>query len=124
MQREANPGTAGAALPTAGAGVVRLEFVAISVGIASLPLLTPAGPGNLAPADVALIFGVTATLLWAASRRVQLRAPYLVGVGVMVIAGALSASTGALPRLGLLAVSQDLFLFAWCAALATVASSA
>src|SRR5438876_3251021 len=85
---------------------IRLELVAVAVGIGALPLLTPAGPGNLAPADVALVLAVGATLLWAASTGVGLRLPYVLGVGTMVVAGTLSASVGARPGLGLLAVFQ------------------
>src|SRR5437762_8405416 len=93
---------------------VRVEFAAIAVGIGALPLLTPAGPGNLAPADVALVLAVGATLLWAASTGVGLRLPYVLGVGTMVVAGTLSASVGARPGLGLLAVFPGVFLFASC----------
>jgi O-antigen ligase len=103
---------------------VRLELAAVAVGVGALPLLTPGGPGNLAPTDVALLLAVGATLLWVASSDVRLRFPYVLGVGTMVVAGTLSSSIGALPGLGLLAVFQDIYLFAWCVAVANVASTA
>lgn len=92
----------------------------VAAAIASLPLLTPPGPANSAPADVVILVAIVTTLLWAGLTRQRLKFPYVVGVGTMVIAGCLAAIFGEYPHVGALAVTQDLFLLAWAATVANV----
>jgi O-antigen ligase len=102
-------------------GVARAGIV---LGIASLPILTPRFASNLAPADLGLVVGIGLVLLWAGSTRQPLRLPFAAGMGLMVIAGTLSALFGALPWQGAITVVQDLYLLAWAAALANFGRSA
>lgn len=111
----------GAARPREGDGLARAGIV---LGVASLPILVPRFASNLAPADLGLVAGIGMVVLWAGSTRQRLRLPYLAGVGLMVIAGTVSALFGELPWLGAVTVVQDLYLLAWAAALANFARTA
>jgi O-antigen ligase len=121
-----------ASRPLPGAGVDRgrpregdgLARAGIVLGIASLPVLIPKFANNLAPADLGLVVGIAMVLLWAGSTRQPLRLPYAAGMGLMVIAGTLSALFGALPWQGAITVVQDLYLLAWAAALANFGRTA
>jgi O-Antigen ligase len=116
------PGTgAVGARPREGDGIARAGIV---LGIASLPILTPRFASNLAPADLGLVVGIGMVLLWAGSTRQPLRLPFAAGMGLMMIAGTLSALFGALPWQGAITVVQDLYLLAWAAALANFGRSA
>jgi O-Antigen ligase len=116
------PGTgAGEARPRERDGLARAGIV---LGIASLPILMPKFANNLAPADLGLVVGIGLVLLWAGSTRQPLRLPFAAGMGLMMIAGTLSALLGALPWQGAITVVQDLYLLAWAAALANFGRSA
>jgi O-antigen ligase len=97
----------------------RLARVGVMVGIAGLPLLLPSTSVNLTPADLGLVLAMGAVVLWAGSTGQRLRLPFVIGVGIMAIAGTVSALLGAVPWLGGIAVVQDLYLLGWAAALAT-----
>jgi hypothetical protein len=97
-----------------------LAVGAAAVGILVLPMTTPIGPGNTTPADAALVLAVVVSLLWVGSTRQQFHLPYVIPVGMMIGAGLLAALMGAFPAAGALAVIQDAFLLAWCAAIANV----
>jgi hypothetical protein len=101
-----------------------LARAGIVLGIASLPVLTPRFASNLAPADLGLVVAIAMVLLWAGSTRQLLRLPYAAGVGLMVIAGTVSAMFGPLPWRGAITVAQDLYLLAWAAALANFGRTA
>ena len=101
----------------------RLALWAVAIAIAGLPLLTPQGPSNTAPADLFILFAIAASLLWAAKTRQRLRFPYAAGVATMVAAGCIAAIFGNYPKEGLIAVIIDLFLLAWVTTLATVGRS-
>jgi O-Antigen ligase len=105
----------------AGDGLARAGVV---LGIASLPILQPAFANNIAPADLGMVAGIGAVLLWAGVTRQRLRLPYAAGVGVMVIAGTVAAAFGDLPWQGAITVLQDLYLLAWAAALANFGRTA
>jgi O-antigen ligase len=94
-----------------------LAKAGVVLGIASLPVLQPAFVNNLAPADVGLVLGIAAVLVWAGMTRQRLRLPYVAGVGLMVVAGTIAAAFGELPWMGAITVLQDLYLLAWAAAL-------
>jgi O-antigen ligase len=101
----------------------RLARLGVMVGIAGLPLLLPSTAVNLTPADLGLVLAMGAVLLWAGSTRQRLRLPFVTGVGIMAVAGTLSALLGAYPWPGAMAVVQDLYLLGWAAALATFGRS-
>jgi len=98
-----------------------LPVVAVGIAIAGLPLLLPKGPGNSAPADVLIGAAIVVVLLWAASVRARVRVPYAVPVALLVTAGALGGLAGGQPSSAVTALGQDLFMLAWCAAIATLA---
>jgi hypothetical protein len=106
--------------PDDGGGLARAGIV---IGIACLPMLVPSARGNITPADAGLVVAIGAVTLWAGSTRQELRLPFVVGVGVMAVAGTVSALFGTLPWLGALAVVQDLYQLAWAIALANFARS-
>ena len=105
----------------------RANMVKVVMGIAiwSLPMLRPAGPGNTAPADLFLGLAILVTALWFASRNHVMRFPYMLPVGLFILAGAL-ASTVAFRHAyvsvggGLVSLIQDAFLLAWCIGIANV----
>jgi O-Antigen ligase len=118
--------------PAPGAGADRawtgtgdgLAKAGVVLGIATLPILEPKFANNLAPADLGLVLGIAMVLLWAGSTRVPLRLPFAAGMGLMVIAGTLSAVFGELPWQGAITIVQDLYLLAWAAALANFGRTA
>jgi hypothetical protein len=101
-----------------------LAKAGIALGVASLPILTPAFLNNLAPADLAMALGIGMVLVWAGSTRQRLRLPYAAGMGLMLVAGTLSALFGELPWLGAITVVQDIYLLVWGAVLANFGRTA
>jgi O-antigen ligase len=99
----------------------RLATIAAGVAIAALPLVRPHGPGNSAPADLAILVALVATLLWAAASSRPLHLPYALATAVVVLAGALSSIANNSAQLGLTALLQDVVLLAWAAAIANLA---
>ncbi|MFB4306177.1 O-antigen ligase family protein [Actinomadura sp. GTD37] len=97
----------------------RLPSVVIVAGIASLPLLMPAGlppgPGNTGLPDLALV-GVTATmLLWAGTRGLPVRWPFLIPTLLTIIAGGIAAIVN---DAGALTIVKDLFVLLWAVSIA------
>jgi O-Antigen ligase len=98
----------------------RANMVKVTIvgGIAAMPLLVPAGPGNTAPADLFLAIAVVVSAIWLTSQRHAMRFPYVLPVGLSVLAGAL-ASTVFYARSynsvggGLISLLQDLFVLVW-----------
>ncbi|HEY3531226.1 MAG TPA: O-antigen ligase family protein [Nocardioides sp.] len=78
-----------------------------------LPFLHPAGPGNTAPADVAICASIAVALLWVARVRLPLVFPYLLGVTGLVLGGAFAATLAGAPLSTLLVLVQDALLFGW-----------
>ncbi|HEV2257817.1 MAG TPA: oligosaccharide flippase family protein [Streptosporangiaceae bacterium] len=115
---------AGAARPQVSRRVNVVKVV-MGLGIWSLPMLRPAGPGNTAPADLFLGLAILVTALFFASRRQVMRFPYMFPVGLTILGGAL-ASTVAYRHAyvsvggGLVSLIQDAFLLAWCIGIANV----
>jgi O-antigen ligase len=99
----------------------RLALTAAGLGICALPVLLPNAPGNITPADAAILVGVLAVLMWAGTTRQRTALPYGLGVGLLAIAGLVASLVGAHPAIGLVSVGQDLYLLVWCAAVANVA---
>jgi len=102
----------------------RLAVGAVALSICMQPLLVPAGPGNLAPADVFLLAAVFATLLWARNSHQRLQFPYAVPVAIFMAGGALGAMVGPVPRDGILALGQDALLLLWCWTVLNIGRSA
>jgi O-antigen ligase len=101
----------------------RLALGLTAVAVAMLPLLTPGGPGNLAPVDPLIALALAGCLLWAGKSGHRLRFPYVAPMALLVAGGALGALAGPVPKDGIVALSQDLWLVAWCWAVANLASS-
>ncbi len=104
---------------------VNLVKVTIVAGIWAMPLLVPVGPGNTAPADVFLAGAIIIAALWFASRRYAMRFPYMVPVGLSILAGALASTvaySGAYVSVGggLISLIQDAFLLAWAITIANL----
>ena len=117
---DSRPGPVAPAPEARSASDDRIPRWAAAIAIAALPLLTPQGPANTAPVDVFIVIAIGATLLWAGSSRQPLRFPYVIGIGIMVIAGCLAALFGKYPYAGILTIVIDLFLLAWTTTVANV----
>jgi O-antigen ligase len=98
-----------------------LVLAPAAAAIAMLPDLRPSGPGNSSPVDVMIAISIGVALLWAGYTRQELRLPYGLAVGLLMIGGSVASLAGPLPWVGLLAVVQDLVLLAWCAVLVNIA---
>jgi O-antigen ligase len=105
-----------AAAPRARRGDEALPIL-VGATVALLPILVPAGPGNTAIADVTMLVSIVLAVLWASRERIPVTFPYAVGVGLMVIGGALAATVNGAPLGTALVLAQDLFLVLWAAAL-------
>lgn len=99
--------------------------VVMGAGVWALPLLIPAGPGNTAPADMFLAVAIIIAAIWFTSRRHAMRFPYVVPIGLSILAGALAsvvAYSGAYISVGggLISLIQDTFLLTWAITIANV----
>ncbi|MEO3822313.1 O-antigen ligase family protein [Actinomadura sp. B10D3] len=99
----------------------RLTTVVLVAGIASLPMLMPfglpPGPGNTGLPDLALI-GVTAVaMLWAGTRRLPVRWPFLIPTLLTIIAGGIAAIVN---DAGALTLVKDLFVLLWAVSIANL----
>jgi hypothetical protein len=107
----------------AGRNRSRLAVGAAGVVIAALPLVVPQGPENTSLTDVLIVIALGAVLLWASDVGHRFRFPYAFALGLFMAGGALGAMAGPVPAKGILALSQDLLLLAFCWMLANIASS-
>ena len=103
----------------------RVDVLSLALGLAVvvLPIVKPIGPANVTPADLALLGAIVMAVYAAGTAGDRLHLPYFVPAGIVIVAGALAAVLGAFPKDGFVAVLQDMFLFAWCAAVANAARS-
>lgn len=111
-----------AVLTSGGTGTVR-ERADLMAGVAGattclLPLLTPAGPGNTALADLGIASTIVVAALWTARERIPLMVPYGVGVVLMMVGGALAATLADAPLSTSLVLAQDVLLLLWAVSLA------
>jgi O-antigen ligase len=102
----------------------RMTAFAFGTAAVALPLLRPSGPGNTGLVDVALLVAIFASVLWASTQSHRIRLPYALPVGLTVVAGALAvtvngAGHGDVGR-SAIAILQDIFVFGWAAAVATL----
>jgi len=109
--------TASVATP---AGFDRLPTVLVAVAIVSLPILQPTGPGHFTPSDVLIAIAVIGFLLWAGTKRIEVHIPYAVPMAILGLTGLLAALFGIAPGAGFVAVTQDVFLLLWAAAIANL----
>jgi hypothetical protein len=103
------------------APTIRLERVVtgcLVLAIATLPVLTPAGPGNTAAADVTIAAFVAACGMWLYRAGLRAHVPYLLGVGLMMLGGTIAAVHMS-ATWSALTVVQDLFCLLWAAAIAS-----
>jgi O-Antigen ligase len=108
---------------TAASDGSRLAVGAAATAVVALPLLVPHGPSNTSPVDVLILAAVGACLLWASISGHRWRFPYGAAIAVFMVGGALGAMAGPVPGYGLVALSQDLLLLAWCWTIVNMASS-
>jgi hypothetical protein len=123
-----SPRAQGAAASIAGGAKAiegeRLAVVATAAAVALIPLLSPSGPANIGPVDLFIALAVSSCLFWAGTSGHRLRFPYIVPIGLLMVGGALGALVGPVPRSGMTALVQDVFLLLWCWAVVNFASSA
>ncbi|MEU9839475.1 O-antigen ligase family protein [Actinomadura sp. NPDC048032] len=90
-------------------------------GIASLPMLMPAGlppgPGNTGLPDLALVGLIATTLMWAGTRGHPVRWPFLVPTLMTIIAGGVAAIVN---EAGALTLLKDMFVLLWAVSLANL----
>ncbi len=108
---------------TKAAVVPWLVLAPVAAAIAMLPDLKPSGPGNSSPVDILIGLSIGVALLWAGYARQELRLPYALAVGLIMVGGAVGSLAGPFPGTGLLAIAQDLVVLAWCAVVVNVARS-
>lgn len=101
----------------------RSPAVFIAMALVAAPLLRPHGPGHVTPADVFVGAAILAVIVWAGTYRVPLHLPYLVPMAILVTVGLLAAMFSVDTDSGVLAIAQDVFLFAWAAAIANAIRS-
>ncbi|MGW5414468.1 O-antigen ligase family protein [Actinomadura geliboluensis] len=113
----APPATATAAAPLKRG--TRLTAVTLVAGIASLPMLMPAGlppgPGNTGLPDLALVAVTGTLLLWAGTRKLPVYWPFLIPTLLTIIAGGIAAIVN---DAGALTLVKDLFVLLWAVAIA------
>jgi O-Antigen ligase len=98
----------------------RVVLAVVACCIALTPLVVPKGPGRGTPVDLLIGLSCCAAFVWAWRTRAVLRLPYVVPTVALLVAGLIAALVSTAPRLGALAVVQEIFLFLWCAVIATV----
>jgi O-antigen ligase len=104
-------------------GAERIALGTTAVTVAMLPLLVPRGPANIGPADVLMAASIVSCLVWAVSTRQRWIFFYSLPIALFLAAGVLGALSGPVPNAGIIAISQDVFLLAWCWSLANLCRS-
>ncbi len=104
-------------------GIERFALVSMAASFVAQFALRPSGPGNSSPVDVLVLVSILATAIWASSTRLPLRAPYVLGVALMVIGGAIAGVTGPMPGTAPETLAIDLLLITWCTTIVAVARS-
>jgi O-antigen ligase len=97
--------------------LARFATFSVLAAVALLPLLRPSGPGNSSPVDVVIIVAIGATLLSVIASRSPIRLPYVVPVGLMVVAGGIGALLHEQTTDAVIALAQDLLVFLFAAAI-------
>lgn len=89
----------------------------IALALWTVPILTPAGPGNTALADLTMVVALVMTILWLYRYGGKVVLPYSLGIGILMLAGSIAAVHQRAGYSGITIV-QDLFLLLWGAAVA------
>ncbi len=95
-------------------------LVVLAMTVALMPVVTPKLPGNAAPVDGLMAASIFAVFVWALRTRATVRLPYVVPTTALMLIGLASALLSILPGSGAVAVAQEVFLLAWCGAVATL----
>jgi hypothetical protein len=101
----------------------RLAVLTTAVAVGLIPLAVPAGTANAAPIDLLMAIAIGACLFWAGSTGHKWRFPYGIALVLFLAGGALGGLVGPVPRLGAIALAQDVWLLAWCWAVVNIAKS-
>ncbi|MFI0404865.1 oligosaccharide flippase family protein [Actinomadura sp. 3N508] len=100
---------------------MRSTSAVLVAGIASLPMLMPAGlppgPGNTGLPDLALVGVTVVTFLWAGTRKLPIRWPFLIPTLLTIIAGGIAAVVN---DAGALTLVKDLFVLLWAVSVANL----
>jgi O-antigen ligase len=94
--------------------------IAVATALLTVPMLKPAGPGHITPADTFMGIAIVIVLLWLGTTGVRAHLPYIVPMSLFIGAGMLSAAVGAFPERGAITIGQDIALLAWAACVANV----
>lgn len=95
----------------------RLVAVCLVLAVCTMPVLTPAGPGNTAAADITIAAAVATGGMWLYRAGLPVHVPYLLGVGLLMLAGSLAA-VHMRASWSALTLVQDLFCLLWGATIA------
>jgi O-antigen ligase len=100
--------------------VRRSDALAVLVGltVCLLPFLNPPGPGNTAAADAGIVMCILLAVLWTAKERLAIKLPYVLGVTLLVMGGAVASIVAHAPITAGLTLLTDLLLLAWAAVIA------
>ena len=90
---------------------------ALVAALVVLPILVPSGPGNTGLADAGIVVAVVAVFAWLRAQRLHVNMPYLLPMGLLMVAGSVAAYLASAESAAL-AVVQDLFCLVWAAAIA------
>ncbi len=98
----------------------RSDWVArfVGMGVAFLPFLVPAGPGNTGLPDLAIAAAIVLAAMWVSREHIPLHLPYALGAGLLVTGGALGAWLALAPASVVFVLVQDVFLLVWAAVIA------
>lgn len=118
--RSPAPGSTDPSATRAGSPFGRAAEITTALGLATLPLLVPAGPGNTGPVDLWILLAVVATAAAAVRDRRVVRLPYVVPVLLAVLAALLAALARPSSSGTLTAVAQDVLLVLWAGVLANL----
>lgn len=100
----------------------RLAIGTAAAAVVSMPLIVPRGPANTSPTDLVIVAAIGAVVLWATSAGHRWRFPFAFALTLFMAGGALGAMAGPVPGAGLIALTQDLLLLAWCWVLVNLVS--
>lgn len=100
-----------------------MAFTLVLTAVAMMPFLSPKGPGNSAPVDMMMALAVGAVVLWAGVSGSTLHLPYAVPMAGLLTVGATAALFSPAPKLGGIAVMQEIFLLAFCGAVTSLCRS-
>lgn len=93
------------------------------LAVALAPVVVPTGPAQLAFLDVFNLLAILAFAAAVLTRRIQLRAPFAVGVLLIAIGSLIATVSAESPASSALALAQDAYLYVWFIVLVSVLRS-